>query len=395
MAPPPPPPASAITITASSTTAAIPAAGRNHGRRITSSSCRTRRLGRARAARAAPRVVLPRLRSGASTRVVVRVSSSRASASSADAGRRSGSSSVSASSSSAQPRRRVLARDLAQHAARRVEVAALGRRLALGDLGREVADRPHHHPGLGHRRRVLRAGDPEVGQLRAVVLVEQDVAGLDVAVDDPGRVHVRERAEQLAGQPLGVGQRAAVAEAVAQAAAGDVRHHQVGPVLLDAEVEDLDDVRVRERGGRARLALEAREPALVVGERVRHQLDRDLAVQRLVARQPHGRHAARAEVAHERVAAAGQRGPLGRPHQPLLPLALALALPLAGLGRLRGLRRLRRRGRRSPSPSARPSRPAPARRSPPAPAASPAPIPRRSASASASASDPPASRSRT
>ena len=43
----------------------------------------------------------------------------------------------------------------------------------------------------------LAAGDPEVAEPRAAVLVEEDVRGLHVPVDEPGGVHGRQRAGDI------------------------------------------------------------------------------------------------------------------------------------------------------------------------------------------------------
>ena len=105
-----------------------------------------------------------------------------------------------------------------------------------------------------------------------------------------------------------------------QVAALDVLHHQVRP-LARVVVVDGDQVRVLEAGGDLRLAAEA--PAVVVlgGQRVGEHLDRDLAVEPLVGRQPDDGHPAVPEHAVEHVtaaqpaarrrSAAGRRAPAG------------------------------------------------------------------------------------
>jgi len=86
----------------------------------------------------------------------------------------------------------------------------------------------------------------------------------------------------------------------------DVLQHQVGlrAVGHDAGVQQPRDVRVRQAREDAALALEARRVA--VAEQARAQeLDRDLALVAAVRapRQPHGAHAAVADLAHQRVRA--------------------------------------------------------------------------------------------
>ena len=124
----------------------------------------------------------------------------------------------------------------------------------------------------------------------------------------------------------------------------DVLHDDVVAVALRilAGVEHLDDVRVLEPGGRERLAPEARDEVLVLGEVLGEQLDRHRALEHRVGGQEDRRHAARAEPAVDPVAA----GDLGRrAHQPV-PGAGAAAVAArrpagarrAGLGRRRRLR---------------------------------------------------------
>ena len=70
-------------------------------------------------------------------------------------------------------------------------------------------------------------------------------------------------------------------------------------LLVEAEVEDLHDVRVHEPGGGQRLAAEARDEARVLREVLGEQLHGDVALEPRVEREPDGRHAADAEAALE------------------------------------------------------------------------------------------------
>ena len=73
---------------------------------------------------------------------------------------------------------------------------------------------------------------------------------------------------------------------------GQVLHDEVGHVGVLALVEDVDDVRVREAGGRARLLDEPRSGTGVVGEVPVHDLDRDAPLEAQVGREVDGGHAA-------------------------------------------------------------------------------------------------------
>jgi hypothetical protein len=165
-------------------------------------------------------------------------------------------------------------RHLEQDRSERELVAPEVGRLARGLLGRHVADRAEHHARPGDRSRhrgLLRGlrvvqlgqlGEAEVEDLDVAVLRDHDVVGLEVAVLDPCRVRLGERVghlhgdlERLARRELPAGQQ------VAQRAALDQLHRDPGDTRVLADVEHRDDVRVVERGGRARLLLEARAPA--------------------------------------------------------------------------------------------------------------------------------------
>ena len=106
---------------------------------------------------------------------------------------------------------------------------------------------------------------------------EQDVRGLDVAVEHPARVGRVERRADLADDP----RRAQRLEAPlggdhrTQVGALDEAHHDVEQAALVAGVEDRDHVRMVDRGGDPRLAPEALAEALVARVLREDQLERD------------------------------------------------------------------------------------------------------------------------
>ena len=91
--------------------------------------------------------------------------------------------------------------------------------------------RAEAHAGLGHAGAAAFADgerDAEVGHQRRAV-VQQDVLGLDVAVDDAVPVGVVERGGDLGGDPDGVGDRELLlaTQPVAQRLPVHERHHVV------------------------------------------------------------------------------------------------------------------------------------------------------------------------
>ncbi len=141
------------------------------------------------------------------------------------------------------------------------------RDLAAEDLlGRHVLGRAHEEARLGEILRL--AGDvldeAEVEHLDHVALVgaigEEDVARLEIAVDDAEPVGLAQRAADLAGDQrhARLVEGALFAERPMEGAPLDVLHRDVVEVLaVLTVVEDGDRVRVRELGRRRRLEEEA------------------------------------------------------------------------------------------------------------------------------------------
>ena len=83
--------------------------------------------------------------------------------------------------------------DLVGDDAEREDVGPRVERLAADLLRREVRGGAERDPGLREGRRGdHRLRDAEVHDLHGAVVEDPDVRGLDVAVDDPGRVRVAE-----------------------------------------------------------------------------------------------------------------------------------------------------------------------------------------------------------
>ena len=78
--------------------------------------------------------------------------------------------------------------------AERVDVARGPGRQSAGLLRRDVRRGSEHRARLGQRAGVAHARDPEVGDLDALLAVEEDVRGFQVAVHEAALVRVRETA---------------------------------------------------------------------------------------------------------------------------------------------------------------------------------------------------------
>ena len=134
----------------------------------------------------------------------------------------------------------------------------------------------------GERARAL--GQAEVREV-AVLLAggdcDQDVRGLDVAVDEALLVRRVERIGDL-GEELDRASRlegALLGEDLREVAALDVAHGEEEDAVLLARLEDRDDVRVVEGGGDLRLPQEALPETLVLRELGGDHLERDLAAE--------------------------------------------------------------------------------------------------------------------
>ena len=110
------------------------------------------------------------------------------------------------------------------------------------------------------------AGDAEVEHARLRAPDHEDVGRLDVAMDHALRVREGERVGDAANDQRGLRRRRAPAflAQLAQVAALQQLHRDVGAVVADAGVEHGDDVRMAQAAGGARLVEEQRVERLAL-----------------------------------------------------------------------------------------------------------------------------------
>ena len=207
-----------------------------------------------------------------------------------------------------------------QDDAARIEVRTCVQPLATALLGGHVLRRARHRAGVGERleapRRVVDLGDAEVADLReldlAAVVVDlggdDDVVGLEVAVDDALVVGAGDRAQTLRHQPHhpGLVQRPLLADQPPEGAPLQELHDEVEEVPLLTEVEDLHAVGVVDARRRHRLAAEALgRLGLLHHRRVEH-LYGDAALQGRVLRLVDVAHRALADHLVDAVLAIGE-----------------------------------------------------------------------------------------
>ena len=169
-----------------------------------------------------------------------------------------------------------------QHASERVDVGAPVDGLAADLLGRHEVHRPDPAAGRGQPafgERVAR--EAEVAEVDLVVGAEQDVGGLDVAVDEPGIVRGVERVGHMGHDRRRVlrRERPGGGDPLAQIVAVDEPHGDVRPSVALAVVVDRDDVGVLDRRRGTRLAQEALANAWIAEQPGRDDLQRDGTVE--------------------------------------------------------------------------------------------------------------------
>jgi hypothetical protein len=149
---------------------------------------------------------------------------------------------------------------LVAHDAQRVDVARRAGGLSEGLLGGEIPRRSEH--GAGGRHAALRVvrdpGDAEVGDGEVVPLVEEEVRGLHVSMDDSEAVRVVEGLGRLQEPRVRrVGRHGLAEGPLPEGSSREVLHDDERANVPFTDVEDRDDVGVaREPRRRQRFPLE-------------------------------------------------------------------------------------------------------------------------------------------
>ncbi len=208
-----------------------------------------------------------------------------------------------------------------QHDPEGVEVGGRAGFAAFQDFGGQEGEGPDQRT----RRRQISPqcgpGDGEVGDLQLLGLREQDVRWLQIPVDHPGAVGVRQGLADIGadGGDPGRGQRSAFCEEARERPAAQVLHNRVGGLVVVPGVIDRSNVGVDERPRREALPAELRAEHLVREEVAVEDFDGDLSFQDLVDRPPDNRHPSGANLALQSV-------PAGEPdvdHRPSLAVSPA------------------------------------------------------------------------
>ncbi len=123
-------------------------------------------------------------------------------------------------------------------------------------------------------------GDAKIGEVGVAFLVQENVGRFDVPMDDSPAVGDGERPGDLVQQGSGLGQRpGTILQRLAQAAAAQPAHYQIGAVWLAPIVVEWDDVQMFQLGNQSGFALKAADEVGLVGELGQDHFDGHVAVE--------------------------------------------------------------------------------------------------------------------
>ena len=139
----------------------------------------------------------------------------------------------------------------------------------------------HDHVGLGQLNRVGCQRNTEVAQFHRSVVLDQNVLGFDIPVNDPVFMRRHDAGYQLAHDVDGFffRQSASLSHQILQGASLDVFHDdEVFPVILP-DIVDFHDIRMGQLGRRVGFSLEPHQRRIVLGEISAQNFYRDFTFQ--------------------------------------------------------------------------------------------------------------------
>ncbi len=202
--------------------------------------------------------------------------------------------------------------ELVEHAAEGVDVCRRAHVQALCLLGREVGRCPDHEPLPRHATELRTAIDerePEVHHPCAQRRLDEDVLGLEIAVDQRDGVGGDQQVGELGRELDGVAQRHrhALGHEAAEHRAAQQLHRDEHQVLVDADVVDLDCAGVVEHRRDPGLAHEAVDAAAALEDAGQQHLERDSTTEVELGRLVDATHPALAQRSLDAVAVADDR----------------------------------------------------------------------------------------
>ncbi len=225
-----------------------------------------------------------------------------------------------------------------------VQIARLPGRASRDLLGGEVFRRADDHPGLGDAGRRALAGDPEVHDLGQSFPGQEDVAGLDVAVDDALGVGGGEARADLDQAIEASAERPGGSDELLHAVADEQLHADVAVSPVIADVVQAGDVRVHQPPRDLELLAEPGQALFVVRSGT-EDLQRDFLRQLEVAGPIHGGHAATPDLGLDAIPVGDGRARGERRRRRRSVEVDRIETPGGARGRSRRRRRIRRRSR--------------------------------------------------
>ena len=185
---------------------------------------------------------------------------------------------------------------LIKHHAQTVQISAAIDFSAAQLLRAHVIRRAHDRAGVGHHRDAVDGSrDAEIAQYARAIVTQQNIIGLNVAVDIAFAVRIIQSQRHLEHHAQGLIAFQGLVVRWHNRAAGEVFHGNVGLLAADANIENTHDMTMLQFGRDPRLTQKAFGKARVTQQMAAHQFQRDLAVDRVLMRQIHFRHATLAQ----------------------------------------------------------------------------------------------------